>query len=117
MTLSTECPLPVRARRPVATARVLAGARHPDRRLDRACPHPLFQELPGLVGLRTGSGGPPELRASIDLLGGELGRQAYGRDVVVPALLDVVLVHLVRAGISERAGLWATGWCVALDDA
>lgn len=90
-------------------ARLLCGAY----RLDRVRPHPLFQSLPELVALPDRH---PGLRASIGLLRGELDGDAYGRDLVLPALLDVLLIHLIRACLAERAGTQTTGWCVALDD-
>ncbi|PRY41543.1 AraC-like DNA-binding protein [Umezawaea tangerina] len=84
--------------------------------LDQARPHPLIQDLPELVHLPARSDRHPRLRASIALLRDELAEQAPGDDVVLPALLDVVLVHLFRAWISERAERQDTGWCVALGD-
>ncbi|WP_435172135.1 cupin domain-containing protein [Actinacidiphila sp. bgisy145] len=94
------------------TARFLSGAY----RLERARPHPLFQDLPDLVSLPARPDRYQGLQASIDLLLGELGEPMHGRDLVLPALLEVLLVHLIRACLIERAGLRATGWCVALDD-
>ncbi len=94
------------------TTQLLAGAY----RLDQARPHPLFQDLPDLVSMPTHPGRYPALQASIDLLRGELGEELHGRDLVLPALLDLLLVHLIRACLLERAGLASTGWCVALND-
>ncbi|MDQ1037047.1 AraC-like DNA-binding protein [Streptomyces sp. V3I8] len=94
------------------TARFLAGAY----RLDQVRPHPLFQNLPALVRLLAGADRHRGLQASIDLVRGELDEQMYGRDLALPALLDVLLVHLVRACLADSAGPQATGWCVALDD-
>jgi AraC-like DNA-binding protein len=94
------------------TTRFLSGAY----RLDQARPHPLFRDLPDLVSLPAGAGRYPSLQASIELVRSELDEQMYGKDVVLPALLDVLLVYLIRACLAERAGLLTTGWCVALDD-
>jgi AraC-like DNA-binding protein len=93
-------------------AQFLSGAY----RLDQARPHPLFQDLPDLVSLPARADRYPALQASIDLLRGELGEQLYGGDLVLPALLDVLFVHLIRACLVARAGLHTTGWCVALED-
>ncbi|GAA2513610.1 AraC family transcriptional regulator [Winogradskya humida] len=93
-------------------ARFLAGAH----RLDQVRPHPLFQDLPPVVSSPARAERYPGLQASIELMRGELGEEMYGRDVVLPALLDVLLVHLIRAGLMEHAGPRTTGWCVALDD-
>jgi AraC-like DNA-binding protein len=95
-----------------STARFLSGTY----RLERARPHPLFQDLADLVSLPAHEDRYPGLQASIDLLRGELDERMHGRDVVLPALLEVLLVHLIRACLRERAGSRATGWCVALDD-
>ncbi|WP_052397093.1 AraC family transcriptional regulator [Streptomyces sp. NRRL F-5123] len=95
-----------------STARFLSGAY----RLERARPHPLFQDLAGLVSLPARPERYAGLQASIDLLLSELGEQMHGRDVVLPALLEVLLVHLIRACLIGRAGVRTTGWCVALDD-
>jgi AraC-like DNA-binding protein len=95
-----------------STAQFLSGAY----RLERARPHPLFQDLPDLVSLPARADRYPGLQASIDLVLSELGEEMHGRDLVLPALLEVLLVHLIRACLIERAGLQATGWCVALDD-
>ncbi|MCS7478720.1 AraC family transcriptional regulator [Umezawaea endophytica] len=84
--------------------------------LDQARPHPLIQDLPDLVHVPARSDRHPNLQTSISLLRDELDHQAPGNDVVVPALLDVVLVHLFRAWITERAESQDTGWCVALGD-
>lgn len=85
-------------------------------RLDQARPHPLFQDLPDVVSLPARDDRYPGLQASIDLLRGELDDERHGRDVALPALLDLLLVHLMRACLGQRAGVRTTGWCVALDD-
>lgn len=94
------------------TTRFLSGAY----RLDQARPHPLFQDLPELVSLRVETSRYPSLQTLIDLVRSELDEQMHGKDVVLPALLDVLLVYLIRACLAESAGLRTTGWCVALDD-
>jgi len=96
------------------TAHVLSGAY----RLDRARPHPMFQSLPEIVSLPAHPGRHPGLQASIDLVRAEIAGDTYGTDLVLPALLDVLFVHLIRAYLIDRASSpAATGWCVALDDA
>ena len=84
--------------------------------LDQARPHPLVQGLPELVHLSARAGRHANLQSSISLLRDELDGSAPGRDVVLPALLDVLLVHLIRAWFTERVGQQDTGWCVALGD-
>ncbi|MFJ4191038.1 AraC family transcriptional regulator [Kitasatospora sp. NPDC089509] len=82
-------------------------------RLDRALAHPLMRELPALVHVPARSGGHPELRAAVDLLGAELAVERPGGRLAVPALIDLLLVYLVRAW-TERPG--AGGWGAALAD-
>jgi AraC-like DNA-binding protein len=94
------------------TARFLAGGY----RLDQARPHPMVQDLPDVVTIRAQADRHPRLQASIGLLRGELDDQQHGSDLVLSALLDVLLVHVMRACLIERAGLQTTGWCAALDD-
>lgn len=85
--------------------------------LDGSRAHPLMAELPEVVHLAAGTGRHPELRAALDLLGGELERPRPGSDAMVPALLDVLLLHILRAWSGERSreGV-ATGWTAALHD-
>ncbi|HWO64042.1 MAG TPA: AraC family transcriptional regulator [Umezawaea sp.] len=94
------------------TAQIVCGAY----RLDQARPHPLVQDLPDVVDLPARSDRYPGLTSSIALLRDELLGQEPGKDVLLPALLDVLLVHLIRAWFTERAGSQDTGWCVALGD-
>ncbi|MFG2821261.1 AraC family transcriptional regulator [Kitasatospora sp. NPDC048365] len=76
-------------------------------RLDRSRTHPLMAELPSVVHLPNRVGGHPELRAAIDLLGGELLDQRPGGQIAVPSLLDLLLVYMVRAWLAEgSAGAW-----------
>ncbi|GLY97286.1 AraC family transcriptional regulator [Actinoplanes sp. NBRC 103695] len=93
-------------------AQILCGAY----RLDQARPHPLIEDLPDVVSLPAGPDRYPGLQASIDLLRTELTEQSPGKDAVLPALLDVLLVQLIRAWFSTRSQLQDTGWCVALGD-
>ncbi|MER5645571.1 AraC family transcriptional regulator [Streptosporangium sp. NPDC002524] len=85
--------------------------------LDRSRAHPLMEELPEVVHLPTTGGHRSELRAALDLLGGELERSRPGTDAMVPALLDMLLLHILRAWLDERSREGAaTGWSAALHD-
>lgn len=95
-----------------STAQFLSGSY----RLERARPHPLFRDLADSVSLPARADRYPGLQASIDLLLSELDERMHGTELVLPALLEVLLVYLIRACLIERAGLRTTGWCVALDD-
>ncbi|SEG22611.1 AraC-type DNA-binding protein [Nonomuraea solani] len=84
-------------------------------RLDHSRMHPLLQQLPDIVHLPARVGRRPELRAALDLLGGELERARPGSDAMVPALLDVLLLHILRAWFDEHKDT-PTGWTAALND-
>ncbi|MFJ5935023.1 AraC family transcriptional regulator [Streptomyces cinereoruber] len=84
--------------------------------LSRARAHPLFTELPPYVHLPARIGAHPRLRAAVDLLGAELAEPQPGSDAVVPALLDTLLLYLLRTWwLTERADR-STGWSAALAD-
>jgi AraC-like DNA-binding protein len=82
-------------------------------RLDRSRAHPLVAELPDVVHLRAGR--HPALRGALDLLVGEVST-APGADAAMSALLDLLLVYMVRAWYDERPAGAATGWSAALGD-
>jgi AraC-like DNA-binding protein len=85
--------------------------------LDTAGPHPLMAGLPSLLHLPGGLGHDPRLRAGVELLAAELAEPHPGTDALVPALLDTLLVHILRAWLSDQpAGDRATGWAAALTD-
>ncbi|MEU5596472.1 AraC family transcriptional regulator [Streptomyces sp. NPDC020298] len=82
-------------------------------RLDRARVHPLMAELPEVVHLRNRIGAHPELRAAVDLLARELTGDRPGATLALPSLLDLLLVYMVRAWLTEAS----TGaWSAALSD-
>jgi AraC-like DNA-binding protein len=85
--------------------------------LDEARVHPLLSDLPPLLHLPARLGRHPRLRAAVDLLGAELEDLRPGTDALVPALLDTLLVYILRAWFTEqpmRGG--DTGWAAALTD-
>ncbi|MGI5232761.1 AraC family transcriptional regulator [Actinoallomurus sp. CA-142502] len=82
-------------------------------RLDRTRTHPVLARLPEVVHLPAQAGQHADLRAAIDLLGGEVSGRRPGRDAVVSGLLDLLLVYMVRAWLDDNA---ATGWPQALRD-
>ena len=85
-------------------------------RLSRARAHPLLTGLPDVVHLPARVGAHPELRAAVELLGGELERPGPGSDAVVPALLDTLLLYILRAWLREHADAGEGGWAAALAD-
>ncbi|MGW0802524.1 AraC family transcriptional regulator [Nonomuraea sp. NPDC002799] len=80
--------------------------------LDQDRPHPLLNELPRVFYLPARHG---PLRQLVGLLDDELDGAEPGRDGVVPALIDAMLLYILRRWIRERSGT-ATGWAVALTD-
>lgn len=85
--------------------------------LDPARAHPLLRDLPEVIHLPARVGRHPELRAAVDLLGAEVDRPGLGADTLVLALLDMLLVYILRAWFADRPeGSLAAGWSAALAD-
>ena len=93
-----------------AAAGLLCGNYH----LDYARPHPLVRRLPEVVHLPARPGRHPELAAAVGLLGAELDRPRAGSDGIVPALIDALLLYILRAWLDEQPA--AEGWTAALRD-
>ncbi|MEU6379187.1 AraC family transcriptional regulator [Streptomyces sp. NPDC046909] len=75
--------------------------------LDCSRMHPLMAELPEVVHLPSRVGSHLELRAAIDLLSGELDEMRPGSCVALPSLLDLLLVYMIRAWMTEApSGVW-----------
>ena len=83
--------------------------------LDPRRVHPLLAELPPMTHLPAHVGRHPELRAAVELLGGEVGRTRPGGEALVRALLETLLVYILRACMEERTAS-AGGWGAALAD-
>ena len=83
--------------------------------LDRARPHPLVSQLPELIHLRTGDGRHPQLTSAVELLRAELDGLRIGSSGIVPALIDSLLLYILRAWMDESPTLSA-GWATALKD-
>ncbi|PZF84341.1 AraC family transcriptional regulator [Jiangella anatolica] len=86
--------------------------------LDRDRPHPMLAALPDVVLLPNRLGRHPSLHAAVELLGREVEAPEAGSDLVVPALLDVLLLYVLRAWFSgtDCAGTHTAGWGAALSD-
>jgi AraC-like DNA-binding protein len=84
--------------------------------LDPARAHPLLLSLPELVHVPARVGHRPELRAAIDLLSVELERPRLGSDALVPALLDTLLLYILRAWFEQQPTSVTSGWAAALND-
>ncbi|MGH3243976.1 MAG: AraC family transcriptional regulator, partial [Spirillospora sp.] len=79
--------------------------------------HPLLRDLPDVLHLPARLGHHhTQLRAAVDLLGDEIRSPHTGADTVVLALLDVLLVYILRAWFAGRPVQSKTGWAAALSD-
>ncbi|MFI6482702.1 AraC family transcriptional regulator [Nonomuraea sp. NPDC050663] len=81
--------------------------------LDPGRAHPLLRDLPSHIHLPARLGHHPRLRAAIELLAAEADSPGPGADTVVLALLDTMLVYLLRAWLTEPS---RSTWARALGD-
>jgi AraC-like DNA-binding protein len=81
--------------------------------LDGERQHPMLRELPRVLHLPARDHG--QLRQLIDLLGQEIDDPRPGADGVVPALVDAMLLYILRAWIAGRSAA-PGGWAAALTD-
>ncbi|MEU6231526.1 AraC family transcriptional regulator [Kitasatospora sp. NPDC047058] len=84
--------------------------------LDQGRPHPLVRQLPEIIHLSTGQGRHPELTAAVQLLGAELENPRLGSTGIVPALIDSLLLYILRAWLEDQPATAAVGWAAALGD-
>ncbi|MEC3913678.1 AraC family transcriptional regulator [Nocardia sp. CDC160] len=82
--------------------------------LGRQRSHPLLDELPEFIHLPARPGRHPALRSAVDLLAAEIAEPRPGTDAAIPALLDTMLLFLLRAWFDERPA--PTGWAGAFTD-
>ncbi|MFB6709771.1 AraC family transcriptional regulator [Streptomyces sp. NPDC056333] len=79
--------------------------------------HPLLLTLPDLIRFSAHSGRHPELRSAVQLLAAELENPRLGTAAVVPALLDTLLLYILRIWFTEQPARGdTTGWAAALND-
>ncbi|MEV0203262.1 AraC family transcriptional regulator [Nonomuraea sp. NPDC050691] len=83
--------------------------------LDMARPHPVVRQLPEVVHLRARHGRHAELNAAVQLLGAELENPRIGSEGIVPALIDSLLLYILRAWLEDQPAE-AEGWSAALRD-
>ncbi|MGW1542130.1 AraC family transcriptional regulator [Streptomyces sp. NPDC002309] len=91
---------------------LMCGSYH----LDRAAAHPLLAELPDVIHLPRRVGGRTALNSVVDLLGDELDQRRPGTDAAIPALLDTMLLYILRAWYQDHAPRETGGWAAALAD-
>ncbi|MEU7766212.1 AraC family transcriptional regulator [Nocardia sp. NPDC049190] len=78
--------------------------------------HPLLDELPEFVHLPARPGRHPALRGAVDLLAAEIAEPRPGSDAAVPALLEMLLLFILRSWFDEQADARSTGWAGAFAD-
>ena len=79
--------------------------------------HPLLAALPDFIRIPSDPAARPELANAVAMLDNELRAERSGGDTLVPALLDAVLMYLLRAmleGNVRHCGFG--GWAAALAD-
>ncbi|MEU4197319.1 AraC family transcriptional regulator [Kribbella sp. NPDC026611] len=85
-------------------------------RLDRERPHPVLSKLPDVVVVPASPGKHRTLHRAISILGEELDAQEPGAAAVVPALVDALLVLILRAWFEDNECPTDRGWARALTD-
>ncbi|MEU2255873.1 AraC family transcriptional regulator [Nocardia xishanensis] len=84
--------------------------------LGRQRSHPMLDELPEFIHLPARPGRHPALRGAVDLLAAEIAEPRQGSDAAVPALLETMLLFILRAWFDEQADAHRTGWAGAFAD-
>nr|WP_221494160.1 AraC family transcriptional regulator [Actinomadura coerulea] len=86
-------------------------------RLDPDRTHPLLRDVPAVLHLPAQVGRHDDLRTTLDGLGRELGTSRPGGAALVPLLLDMLLLHVLRAWFEDRPrDPGGGGWAAALAD-
>lgn len=87
-------------------------------RVDPTRAHPLLGELPAVLHLPARAGHRHQLQMAIDALTTELETPGLGTDALIPALLDALLLYVLRAWFdtSPASDQSATDWAAALAD-
>jgi AraC-like DNA-binding protein len=85
-------------------------------RLERERPHPVLSRLPDVVVVPANPGRHNSLRTAISIMGDELDAQRPGAAAVVPALVDALLVLILRAWFEDNDCPTDRGWARALTD-
>lgn len=84
--------------------------------LDDVRPHPLMAALPEVIHLPAQAGSESRVQSIVDLLGAEMDERAPGSSAAVPALLDLLLLYIVRTWYRRQAERGCGGWAAALRD-
>jgi AraC-like DNA-binding protein len=98
---------------PGATTRVLCAAYD----YDHDVAHPLMSQLPPVLYVPAGlPGDDGAVTATLRLLALELGGRPPGSRAAVGRLIDVMLIHVMRAWLRMQEEDHETGWLLALRD-
>ncbi len=85
--------------------------------LDVSRSHPLLSEVPPMVHLPARLGSHDSLHAAVDMLGDELSQPRPGTTGVVSALIDTLLLYVLRTWFEQQgANPGADGWALAFQD-
>jgi AraC-like DNA-binding protein len=84
--------------------------------LDADRRHPLFDELPEVIHLPAVPGRHPVLRSAVDQLCAEFHTPQPGSDAIVTALVDLLLLHILRSWYADLPKDRTRGWAAALTD-
>lgn len=84
---------------------------------DRSRPNPLLDQLPDVIHLPASAGDRRMLDAALGLLHDELEQPLPGNAAVMPALLDAMLLYILRAWLADAdSGFSHAGWPAAFRD-
>jgi hypothetical protein len=86
--------------------------------LSRSRSHPLLGQLPDILRLPAGRARHTGLHATVEVLATEFEEHRPGRDGVVPALIDAMLLLILRAWADDSASQDSAtpGWAAAITD-
>lgn len=85
--------------------------------LEQARTHPLLEDLPEVIHLPARLGHHPRLRTAVDLLCAELKEPQHGSETIVPAMLEVLLLLILRSWFAEQpCREHQVDWVAALRD-
>lgn len=82
--------------------------------LDGERMHPLLEALPPVIVLPSRIGENDPIRRIVELLAAEHDHDAPGRSAAIPALLDLLLVYVIRAVVETVSP--TSGWAAAVSD-
>ncbi|WP_327085455.1 AraC family transcriptional regulator [Nonomuraea sp. NBC_01738] len=90
---------------------------HGGYQLDSTRAHPLLRGLPEMIHLPARLGHNTDLRAAVEMLGKEIDEPRPGADLVVSALLDMLLLYILRTWFdATMEHCKVDNWATALAD-